>query len=375
MYLIQGLVLKLLSLFKGQKIRRMVKIEKPCIILSNHTSYFDFSYTVSAIYPHRITFLAADKFFYDPILGKVMRMARAIPKCLFQTDPIATIKAQRILKQKRGIIGIFPEGQISPIGKFSAFNPSIGKLIQKSHVNVYMIKHQGAYLINPPWTKKTFKGKMETFVDMIVSKEETETMSLEAINKRINEALYFNTSEYSEARIRKYRLNDVTNLESVIYTCPNCKAENLVSNHIGLHCPDCQSDFVYDDFGLVGGQRLDTLYRIQEDAIRDRFQNNPDYVMKANVRLESYRNKRLVDVGSGVFELSKLGYRFSGIIDGESKELEFDPKDIPTFPSDLGINIQIYRDYMIYQFVFSDVRLPTQFLIAAEYLYTQAHTV
>lgn len=372
-YIFFGFLLRVFAKLKGQKIVRLANIERPSIVLGNHGSWYDFIYMISALYPKRITFVAADKFFYDPLLKIFMGMDRAIQKSLFQSDPIATMKIYRTLKKSKGIVGIYPEGQISPIGKFAPFNEAIGKLAKKANVPVYMTKHVGAYFINPPWSKKTFKGKMETVVDLIVSTEDMKTMTEDEINQKIREKLYFNSAEYNETAKRQYRLNDVDNLESVVYQCPVCKAEHMTSVKTGLQCPDCKRTYDYDVYGKIGGYRIDELYDMQAAYVKDLFDKNPDFTLHADVELESYRNKRLAVVGEGTLKLSKAGYLFEGIVDHEFRTFTFNPKRIPTLAGDLGINVQIYEGYQIYEFVFSDKHIPSKFALAAEYLYAEAN--
>lgn len=368
-------MLRVFAKLKGQKIVRLSKIENPSIVLGNHGSWYDFVYMISALYPKRITFVAADKFFYDPLLKIFMGMDRAIQKSLFQSDPIASMKIYRTLKRSKGIVGIYPEGQISPIGKFAPFNEAIGKLAKKANVPVYMTKHVGAYFINPPWSKKTFRGKMETVVDLIVSEDDLTRMTEDEINAKIREKLFFNSAEYNASAKRKYRLNDITNLESVIYQCPICKGEHLETTKTALVCPDCQKEYVYDIYGEIGGYRIDTLYDMQKTYMRDQFKKDPKFTLTAQVKLESYRNKILVEVGEGTLQLSKNGYLFEGIVDQKPQTITFNPKRIPTLAGDLGINVQIYEDYQIYQFVFSDKRVPSKFALAGECLYEEANNL
>ena len=47
----------------------------------------------------------------------------------------------------------------------------------------------------------------------------------------------------------------------------------------------------------------------------------------------------------------------------------FEIKDVPTCPSDIGRNIQIYEGYQLYQFVFENPYLPTQFVLLGEVLH------
>lgn len=58
-----GFLIKIFAIIKGQSIIKKCKIKGPAIILSNHTSFYDFIYTSAAMYPKRISYLAAKKMF------------------------------------------------------------------------------------------------------------------------------------------------------------------------------------------------------------------------------------------------------------------------------------------------------------------------
>lgn len=363
-----GGLLRIFALLKGQRIRRVAKIKGPAIVLSNHTSFHDFIYTFSALYPHRVSFMAAGKMFYDPVLGFFLRLARAFPKCLFQSDPVATMNVFRILRQN-GIVSIFPEGQISPIGVTQPISPAMAKLVKKAKVDVYMAKHQGAYLANPPWSKNTFPGPVETEVDLILSKSRLAEMSEAEILEVLCDRLAYNVSAWNEEFRHAYRLNNVANLESVLYQCPKCGNEALGNDGKSLRCPACGTVLTYDRFGKVGGQRIDVLYHSQERSMREAIERNPDFRLVSPVKLESYRGNRMETVGKGTLSLDRSEYVYEGTFDGQTVVKRFDPKNVPTLPSDLGRNVQIYEGYLIYQFVMEDVHLPTRFVIAGEILH------
>jgi len=371
LYAILGFLVRIFAFLKGQRIRRHAKIQGPAIVLSNHTSFYDFIYTTAAVYPKRVSYMAAGKMFYDPLLGFFLRMARAFPKCLFQADPVATMNVFRILG-KKGIVSIFPEGQISPIGVTQPISPAIAKLLKKAKVDVYVVRHQGAWLVNPPWSKKTFPGRILTDVELVLSKERLATLSEDEILSAVVEALRFNVSVFDPERRFHYRGNDVTNLESVLYRCPRCGCETMQNDGRALVCPACGNRLPYDPHGTVGGQRIDDLYHVQEEKMRERIASDPAFRLEADVRLESFRNERLVEVGRGRLTLSHQGYRYEGTVDGKDAVLTFDPKNVPTLPSDLGRNVQIYEGYLIYQFAMDVPTIPTKFVIAAEILHERS---
>jgi ribosomal protein S19 len=368
LYLVLGFFIKIYAISKGQRIILKERIQGPAVILSNHTSFYDFIYTTAAVYPKRVSYLAASKMFYEPVTGFLLRLARAIPKSLMQADPGATRKAFRVLKRK-GILSIFPEGQISPTGTFMKPAFSIAKFLKKADVDVYIVKHKNVYLSNPPWSKHAFGGKIETEKRCIITSNELVSLSYDAIYRIVCEALAFSTSAYNQEKRYLYRKKPITNLENVIYQCPSCRHEGLKADRRHLSCPSCGYELVFDRYGLLDGRGIDELFLEQEKSVRKEIDNTPDYLLRAKTRLKSFRNQRLVDVGEGHLTLKRFEYAYQGTVDGEERTLRFKVRTTPTLPSDIGRNIQIYEGNQIYQFEMDVSWLPTKFVHAGEHMH------
>lgn len=367
LYITLGFLLKIFSKFKGQKIIEKTRISGPAIILSNHTSFYDFIYTTSAIYPKRVTYLAASKMFYEDVTKPFLMLARAVPKSLMQADPVASLKAFRILK-KNGIVSVFPEGQISPSGKTLKPSFSIAKFLKKASVDVFMVKHFGAGIVNPPWTKKTFKGHIETRVYQLITKEELSTLSVDDIYQKVYDHLQFLPSVYLKDTNHVFKQNRVDGLENVIYQCPQCLHEGLMAQDHQLICPKCHHEMTYAH-GLLDHQGIDVWFNQQESRLRENINQAIDFSLNAKVRLMSFRKNKLVTVGKGELCLQNQQYIYHGTIDDEQTTLTFEVKNTPTLPSDIGRNVQIYEGYQIYQFEMDIPWLPTKFVHAGEYLY------
>lgn len=374
LFIILGFLLKIFSFFKGQKIIKKTVIKGPAITLSNHTSFYDFIYTTSAIYPKRMTYLAASKMFYEKGLSFFLKLARAIPKSLMQADPGATRKALTILKQK-GIVSIFPEGQISPSGRTLIPSYAISKLIKKANVDVYIVKHQGAGIVNPPWTKKTFKGKIETQVYKLFSIEDVQSLSVMHIYQTIQEALYASQTEFVRSSPLTYHINDIRGLENVIYQCPSCLHEGLMGHNKHITCPSCGFTLNVDSKMLLNNKGIDEWFYEQAKRLADTIDHDENFLLTTNVNVHSFRNQLLTYVGEGVLTLDKEKYYFEGNIDQNPVSYTFLVKNIPTLPSDIGRNIQIYEHNQIYQFEMDIPYVPTKFVHAAEYLYEKKSEV
>lgn len=369
LYLILGGLLKLFGYIKGHRIMIQNQITRPSIVLSNHTSFHDFIYTTNAVYPKRITYIAADKLLYQSGTKPFLKLARAIPKSLFETDLVAIRKAFDILKQQ-GIIGIFPEGQISAIGDTLPFNSAIAKLIKKAKVEVFVARHRNAYFVNPPWSKKTFKGRITTKVLRLLTVEEVNAKTIEEIHEVIALALHNESAKYCRERHMEVKKNDYTNLENLIYQCPNCNHLGLENHKTHLHCPKCQSSFDGFENGMFGNIPLEEAFYHQRDRVEKEWDEHPDTVYQSSVFVESYQNDQLVLAGEGILRMDQKGYYYQGTHFGTAVDLFFSAKSIPTLPSDIGRNVQIYDGKQLYQFAFKDhVYQAQQYVFRSEYLY------
>jgi 1-acyl-sn-glycerol-3-phosphate acyltransferase len=370
LFLPLGGLLKIFGFAKGQRIHRHEKISRPSIVLSNHTSFYDFVYTTAAIYPQRVTYLTADKLFYNPVNRVLLKLARAIPKSLFESDPAAIRNAFKILRQG-GIVSVFPEGQISGVGKTLDIPPQIAKFVKKASVDVFVVKHRGAYFVNPPWTTKSFRGRVETDVFLLLKKAEVEAKSETEIYQAIVEALAFNSAAFAALGTHHYDMKDIANFENLIYRCPVCHKEGMiVKMKTALYCEQCHTAFEGFSQGMMNGVSFETRYREQEAAVRAEIDADPNWQLSSPVVLQGYRDNRLVDVGNGVLTINRDFYIYEGTCDGAPLTKQFSTAIIPTLPSDIGHNVQIYEAHQIYQFDFPEQRhLPTKFVHAAEYLY------
>lgn len=360
--------LKVLAIFKGQKIVRKDKIKGPAIALSNHTSFWDFLYTMSAVYPRRLNFIAAKKFFYEKPLGPILRLANAIPKALLEPDLTSTMTSLRTLRNG-GILSLFPEGQITLSGEFLTPSFSIAKLLKKAKVPVYIVKHYNAYLVNPPWNKKSYPGKIKTEIYKLFTAEEVARLSELELYNAVYQALHHNPFVYNITAKEKYKIKELTDIDLILYECPECKEETLTYTGKTIHCTNCLYRRTVDHYWQFEDTNFYDLYLRQEQTMREKIKSDKNYALSSFVSLESFRGDKILTVGHGNFTINQKGYFFEGEIDGNPASLAFRPEFVPSLPSDTGLNVQIYEKGQLYQFVFSDPKLPVKFLMYSEILY------
>ncbi|MFO7777612.1 MAG: lysophospholipid acyltransferase family protein [Nitriliruptoraceae bacterium] len=95
----------------------------PVVLASNHISYLDFAFVMLAPpAPRReVRFLARDDFFRHPVTGFLLRQLGQIPVDV-HGDPMQAAAAAQAVLEDGGIVGLHPEGTISP-----SFVPRRGK--------------------------------------------------------------------------------------------------------------------------------------------------------------------------------------------------------------------------------------------------------
>lgn len=361
-------LLKLDALLSGNRIIEKTKIKRPAIILSNHTSFNDFIYTTAAAYPLRITYLAAAKMFHEKGRRPFLRIARAIPKSLFQSDLRSVVSALDILKHK-GIVGIFPEGQISSFGASQKSPFSIAKFLKKAGVNVYVIQHRNVALMSPPWSTHQFRGPTFTSVKLLCSADEIKNLDDHAVYQKVEEGLYFNTGDYNRIHHHRYHVTDISNLENLIYECPQCGHHGLTVKGKTLLCPQCGHSMTYDVYGFLEGKSIFEHYQRQRETIARKIAEDPHFVLSAPVSLVRYEGQSMAMTGHGQLTLDRENYRYVGTDRGKEVTYRFSVKTVEYIPTDIGKNIQIYDGYEVFQFHFETTYLPTVFVIAGEEMY------
>ena len=287
--------------------------------------------------------------FYEPERRPFLKLARAIPICSYQGDLKAVASALKILKNG-GIIGIFPEGQITYHGRSLKSPFAIAKFLKKAKVNVYVVHDKNAFLMSPPWTNKVFKGKVFTSMVHLFTPEQLEQLDEKSIYEAVDQSLEFDAGAYNEEHRHIYRLNDIDNLENLIYQCPDCGHEGLVSQQHKLVCPKCQRELIYDEYGLLDGRSLFSNYERQRLALEDLISKTPDYSLKTSVRLVRYQGNSLIETGTGTIILNRDYYIYHGTDKGQEVEYRFSTKLIQYLPVDIGCDIQIYDNYEVFQF-------------------------
>lgn len=148
--LIKNLAVSLARLFFNPRVegRENIPEKGPFIVAPNHTSLLDPVVVQSAL-PAKIYWIAKRSVYENPCLKFINYISGTIPM------NGAVDKALSALKEGR-VLGIFPEGGLSPDGRPKEANPGVAILALKSGESIVPIGIKGAYEAFPPG-RKIFK--------------------------------------------------------------------------------------------------------------------------------------------------------------------------------------------------------------------------
>jgi 1-acyl-sn-glycerol-3-phosphate acyltransferase len=119
----------------------------PAVVACNHVSYVD-AIVIMAACRRPIRFIMDHNIFKIPILSFVFREGRAIPIAPAKEDPArleeAYAEVERALKAG-DLVGIFPEGRLTPDGDIQQFRPGIKRIIETTRVPVIPMALRGLW--------------------------------------------------------------------------------------------------------------------------------------------------------------------------------------------------------------------------------------
>ena len=246
-------------LSKFAVIGKKYKIEKinveglkpPYFMLSNHMYFIDFELAALATYPHRVNNVVN----IDGYIGRawLMELIGAICTRKFTNDMHLIRSIMKCFK-RGDVVGLYPEARYSACGITSYIPQSVAKLVKMAKVPVVVVLHHGNHLHTPFWNhKKKRKVPLHTTFTQVLTKEQVEKLSVDEINKVLQEAFAYDEYKYQKENniliTEKYRAE---NLNRILYQCPHCLSEHhMDSKGADLFCKKCNSRWHLNEDGTL----------------------------------------------------------------------------------------------------------------------------
>lgn len=368
----------------------LTQYKPPFIIVGNHHSLYDYVYLVRAFYPHRINFIIARKLYLASKYHFLIKMARAIPKSLFQPD-VQTIRQSFDILGNNGILAMYPEGQIIINGITKDMPENSAKLIKKMGLPVFAVRTSGAYFCDSTWRKTLIHGIINVEISIKLTPEQIKSKTVDEIDEIIKQSIYVDNFADQERTGNLYKgQKRAQGLENILYRCPCCGTEfSIQTKKNTISCSNCNMTVLHTEaMHLDWGNRsqyyshIGEWYLDQRAIEKKRQQDEKTFFLEFPVELrilsESYatladknnsplkKTHGIEKAGDGVFTLTANGYSYKGTFFGEHKELFFNPHQIRYIPYTPGSNLQIYVQDVMYAFHPKDSRMCAKIALTIE---------
>lgn len=336
------------------------KLEKPCIILCNHGSFYDFIYAGKMLGKNHPHFVVARLYFAHKKLNWVLRKTGAFAKSMFAVDVESSKNCLKVISSGE-ILAMMPEARLSTVGRFEDIQETTYKFIQKMNVAVYALKINGSYLAKPKWGDKLRRGALvEVELNQLFEKGEAKNLSCEELKTKINTALNYDEWNWLEQHPEiKYKHKTLAvGLENILAVCPKCLQKfSLITKNNNIICKKCGLNVHMDNrYGLIGVEfkNIAQWYDWQTEIIRKEINNNPNFFLQSGVELRhlSTNGKAFTrHAGEGVCRLDRSGLTYIGTDDGKTIEKKFEINSIYRLLFGAGEDFEIYDGKEIYYFV------------------------
>ncbi|HPS18768.1 MAG TPA: hypothetical protein PLR04_01380 [Bacilli bacterium] len=229
----------------------MEGVRPPFFMLCNHNSFFDFKVATMSTFPRvGCSIVAIDGFINREGL---LRSCGCIGKRKFTNDPSLVYNIKHILRNRKGIVTIYPEARYSLVGTTSPLPDSLGKMAKMFNVPVVVLTNHGHHLAQPVWNLKPRKNRTESTMNQIITRRDLEFLSVEEINERIQKAFVYD--DYQWQKDNNVRINEEFRAEGLhlpLYKCPVCGSEHhMNSKGADLFCENCHAKWHMDELGQL----------------------------------------------------------------------------------------------------------------------------
>lgn len=212
--------------FRAQRYKNEDK-QQPYFILSNHNGALD-PFMLAQSFRQPIYFVASDHIFRLGFVSRVITWLVAPIPIVKSAIDIRAIRQILTIQKEGGTVCLFPSGNRSFTGPEMPIPAATGKLVKQLKVPVLLYRFEGGYLTSPRWARSHRKGEMTGRVVRELSPEEIATLSVDAINRILAEALdadpYLepqNQRAFAGRHLAEY-------LERVLFVCPQCRGLNTL---------------------------------------------------------------------------------------------------------------------------------------------------
>lgn len=350
------------------------RIKPPFIVVGNHSMLLD-PFLANSFIPHPIHWVTSDGNMRSCLMRFLLiKLVGSIPKSKAIPDIETVNWIVRIIRGKKGVVGIYPEGQTTWDGVSLPSWGSTAKLLKMLKAPVIGILTRGAYMSKPRWSYVRRPGRMELEFRELFSAEDLASLPVREIEARLNEGIWHNDPEWCRRTgLRFAHPKRAERLELALFSCPACGALGSMSScDAFINCRKCGLAVEYGEDGSLAtadpgkpaappDRRFGSVREWDAwqkwhlaDIVRKKYMPVPHLVIFADDGVRLFRGKRMDTMellGKGTLELSAGTLVFRP---GSGPETAFPTSDIES-PGVLKSNIfEFYVGKATYRVRFGD---------------------
>ncbi|MDP2790747.1 MAG: lysophospholipid acyltransferase family protein [Rectinemataceae bacterium] len=243
-------------------------LKPPFVLVGNHASILD-PFILNAFVPHPVHWVTSDGNMRTPLIRfLLLKLAGSIPKSKAIPDIETVNWIVEVIRGKKGVVGLYPEGQASWDGCSIPSYPSTAKLLKILKAPVLLGKTMGGYLSLPRWTGFRRRGKIVVEFSILFTAEELKILRPDEIHARLEAGLYHDETAWEETKkIAFVHPRRAEHLELAFFICPSCfSVATMRSRKDRFFCNACGLDLEFDEYGCLNPVRMPTETRPSRQA-------------------------------------------------------------------------------------------------------------
>jgi len=195
--------------------RHQVPRRGGCVLVASHACYLDPCF-VGRVTPRPVSFTTTAEAYRSGLTGRVVRRFVNIPVRRYRPDPVAAREVLRRLGAGE-IVGIFPEGERSPLGVYQGAMADVAGILARLPVPVIPIGLSGNYQAGPRWAQVLRRRPVRVRVGPPVDFDGREPCTV--VDEALSALLDADPQPVDLAGLPLERL------ERVLWACPACLDE------------------------------------------------------------------------------------------------------------------------------------------------------
>jgi len=146
-----------------------------------------------------------------------------------------------VIRKRKGVVGLFAEGQASWDGHTQAIIPATAKLLKLLKVPVVVAVLKGSFYSQPRWAWNHRPGSMEIEFKLIMDGPELKASTPEQILARLEAAMEYDEEEWRKEHPARHNSSGrASHLELSLFMCPVCGQIGSMRSYINrLYCRNC----------------------------------------------------------------------------------------------------------------------------------------